>query len=535
MWSESASRRTEGPRPATRHGERTAAGFAAVWLALLGTACSPGSSRQAAGVLHVGARPARGTASGGPSITDVDLTVEPGGATARLSYDAPSGDWKGTVAAPAGVQMLTATAYGNGAVVASGSGSAVVTAHGTTSVVLVMLARSTPPTPWDHGPIVSRVLASSRTAWTRQSITLALDALDPDGDPIAYSWTDDCGGAFTAPGSASTTWSSSTATTCTVTGTARSRGLSDSATLAIAVQPDTTPPVLAWSAAPPSSTAGTAIPVDVTASDGAGSGVSAVFVTVNGGAPVALGPAAPGHYAGIVPLTGNASNAITVYGVDVAGNSGAGRASPYQLTAPCLSDSTAPAVAWGTVPPSQIAATSVGLDLLAADAGVGVAKVLASVNGGAAAQAIYDDATGRWKVTVALAANLTNTIKSWAVDALGNSGQASSYVSAAVKSDTSPPTVSWGTTPPSAVRAASLALDVIGTDAVTGVASVWVSVNGGAATQVPYNPSNGRYDATVTLSHGTNTLKAWGIDNVGNDGRSSAFVVAGVTCNNPCR
>ena len=74
-----------------------------------------------------------------------------------------------------------------------------------------------------------------------EPVTLVVNAIDVDGDPLTYSWSDDCPSAqFSTPTSSTTLWSSSISQVCQISIQALSRGLVDAASLTLVVYTDGT-------------------------------------------------------------------------------------------------------------------------------------------------------------------------------------------------------------------------------------------------------------------------------------------------------
>jgi hypothetical protein len=160
-------------------------------------------------------------------VTRVNVTVSPAGVSQDLTYNAADGTFAGLLTVPVGQQLVTATAYTADAVYGTGSATADVAERSTAMAYIAILDSSARRPLPDHGPIVTSVTASDVTPIVGQQIQLAASAIDPDGDPISFAWTDGCGGSFGTPTSATTTWSSQTVGSCRVTITVTSRQLSD--------------------------------------------------------------------------------------------------------------------------------------------------------------------------------------------------------------------------------------------------------------------------------------------------------------------
>jgi hypothetical protein len=63
--------------------------------------------------------------------------------------------------------------------------------------------------------------------------------VDPDGDAVTYSWSDDCGGVFADASAATTTWTNAAVTACTITARADAGDLSHELSVAVTTQDPT--------------------------------------------------------------------------------------------------------------------------------------------------------------------------------------------------------------------------------------------------------------------------------------------------------
>ncbi|WP_164017023.1 hypothetical protein [Pyxidicoccus trucidator] len=211
-------------------------------------------------------------------IQSMVITAQPANITRALTYT-DAGTFTGTLVLPVGTQTLTANGYayvaqdggpvdsgtpgdrpdagsewdgGSGepppppprdagsptvlTLVASGTASVDIVAN-TTSAVSMNIYDLTPPLPQpDIGPMIRSATNSSTSVGVNEFITLSVDALDLNGDPLTYDWTSDCPSSrFTNPSSAFTQWYSPEPAGCTLRVTVSSRGLSTSMALSVVV------------------------------------------------------------------------------------------------------------------------------------------------------------------------------------------------------------------------------------------------------------------------------------------------------------
>lgn len=71
------------------------------------------------------------------------------------------------------------------------------------AVVLLHLTAAK-PTPQNHAPVIDAIVASAQVVAPSGQVSLAATVHDPDGDPVTLSWSGP--GTFSAPTSASTSW-----------------------------------------------------------------------------------------------------------------------------------------------------------------------------------------------------------------------------------------------------------------------------------------------------------------------------------------
>lgn len=176
--------------------------------------------------------------SGGPSVTRVHVDVEPDGTNQDLTYDAASGQWLGTIAnVKVGAQTLTITAYSGSTLVGTGTAPVDVTKRGTAAVFVNVYDGSTPPPAWDHGPIITSIGTSASSPMQTDTVNLNVTAVDPDGHPLSYSWSANCGGSFSSATSITApTFTDASIEACVLTATVTSNGLSDTAKVPVNFQ-----------------------------------------------------------------------------------------------------------------------------------------------------------------------------------------------------------------------------------------------------------------------------------------------------------
>ncbi len=201
-------------------------------LAALQLACSS-SAEQPKGSISLRAV----VSDPGTSIPIDRMTVEvpATGQTSELVPDL-AGAWIGTVVAPPGMQQVIVRAYIAGALVGEGSADVEVSSGGTATAVVWVLDVTGPPPAADHGPIIRALTATQTELTPGEPAVLAVDAVDPDDDPLTYQWSQACTqGTFSSPTTSATEWWSFEEVVCTVRVTVTSGALSRSGTITFAV------------------------------------------------------------------------------------------------------------------------------------------------------------------------------------------------------------------------------------------------------------------------------------------------------------
>lgn len=161
-------------------------------------------------------------------LTGVQIALRPGSGSTDLAA-AADGSFAGELTATPGSYSLFATAYAGAAPVGAGRADNVVVVEDQTTAVFLTITDTTElPEQPDHAPIVTALIVSTLTVEQGRAVTVDASAVDPDGDPLAWAWTDDCAsGAFADPTTHRTTWTNSAVGTCRLTVTVTAGGLED--------------------------------------------------------------------------------------------------------------------------------------------------------------------------------------------------------------------------------------------------------------------------------------------------------------------
>ena len=235
----------------------------------------------------------------------------------------------------------------------------------------------------------------------------------------------------------------------------------------------------------------TSVDFTLSASDG-NSGVAQSFYTIDGGGAQT--------YTGAVTV-GQGDHTVTYWSVDNAGNVEDVHATHVKV------DDVRPSTSLATSPVSPdgdngwFKQGSVQFTLSGSDAVSGVATTKYQIDGGA---------VQTYSSAVTISTQGDHTVTYWSVDNAGNVEDANT---AHVKLDNVKPSTSLATTPltPDGTNnwftQATVSFTLSGSDATSGVAHSYYTVDGGAQTA---------YTGSVAIGQGDHTVTFWSVDNAGN-------------------
>ncbi len=324
--------------------------------------------------------------------------------------------------------------------------------------------------------------------YTSTSVSVTLSATDATSGVADTYYTIDSGGQQTYSGSALTVTGDGTHA---ITFWSVDAAGNTEATESDGFKIDSTKPTTTDSLAGTLGTNGwytsPSVSVTLSATD-ATSGVAATYYTIDGGSQQTYSGSA-------FTVTGDGTHAITFWSVDVAGNTEADESDSFKIdsTKPTTTDSLS-----GT-PGSNgwYLGSSVSVTLTATDATSGIVGTYYTVDGGS--RQTYSGA-------FTVAGNGIHPITFWSVDAAGNTEAAET---ANVMIDNGQPTTTdnldssgWYTSP-------SVSVNLTATDAVSGVAATYYTVDGGS--QQTYSGS-----AFAVSGEGTHHIVFWSVDVAGN-------------------
>jgi hypothetical protein len=212
-------------------------------LALWASACNPlppsGADRSSAGRGEGGIEvQVEAQALSIYEVARIEVAVQPAGVSRNLVYDTDTGRFTGFLVLPPGLQHLKATAFsGPPRLEPVGVGEAAVAVlPGASAVASLVLYDSTPmPQAGNSAPVIRFVAADKTQLTPGEVVTVRSEAVDIDGDPLTYLWTDDCGGRFADPTRAVTTWVKNSTAACTLKVSASAMGAAATETLDLMV------------------------------------------------------------------------------------------------------------------------------------------------------------------------------------------------------------------------------------------------------------------------------------------------------------
>ena len=174
------------------------------------------------------------------ALLDANITqvnVESGGQSQDLVLNYGTNTYDGTMLLPAGPQSLVARAFSGSTLVGASNPTGVTVQAGQVLHVDMRILDLTGAAPPVYGPILDS-LAFPTTAQATTPVTFTASVVAPAGDPVSYGWSSSCpDSTFSAPTSATTTWSKPAQGACTIMVSAFSNGYGISQNFGIVVFP----------------------------------------------------------------------------------------------------------------------------------------------------------------------------------------------------------------------------------------------------------------------------------------------------------
>jgi hypothetical protein len=165
------------------------------------------------------------------------VTLEASGQSQDLTLNQSTNTYDGALLLPAGSHSLRAQAYAGTQLVGASNPMNVEVQTGQVLRVLMRILDLRGSAPPVYGPILDAVVAPASTQATSPA-SFVSSIVAPGGDPVTYAWSSSCGDSgFSAPTSATTSWSKPTPGSCTISLVATSNGISIAHSFEIVVFP----------------------------------------------------------------------------------------------------------------------------------------------------------------------------------------------------------------------------------------------------------------------------------------------------------
>jgi hypothetical protein len=165
------------------------------------------------------------------------VTLEAAGQSQDLVLNASTGTFDGSLFLPAGPQSLVARAFAGATLVGASNSTQVQIQSGQVTRVVMRILDLTGSAPPVYGPILDSLVFPA-TAQATAPVAFAASVVAPAGDPVSYAWSSSCADStFSAPDSATTSWSKTTQGSCTISMLATSNGFSVGQSFQIVVFP----------------------------------------------------------------------------------------------------------------------------------------------------------------------------------------------------------------------------------------------------------------------------------------------------------
>ena len=172
-------------------------------------------------------------------VTRVTIESTSGHAT-ELAQNQQTDSFAGALVLPVGPTELIGRAFIDDALVAESAPVPVEIQEGVVTSVSIRMLDLTGGNDADHGPFVLS-LVHPATAVANQPVALSVSAVDPDGDALAFAWSDDCAdSSFSNAQAAATEWVKSTAGACRLSLTVSAGALSVTESISLVAFEETT-------------------------------------------------------------------------------------------------------------------------------------------------------------------------------------------------------------------------------------------------------------------------------------------------------
>ena len=165
------------------------------------------------------------------------VTLESGGQSEALELNPATGTYDGAIILPAGPQSVVARAFAGSTLVGASNPTNVDVQAGQVTRIMMRILDVTGSAAPLYGPILDSLVYPT-TAQAMVPVSLTASVVAPAGDPVTYEWSDSCpDSTFSAPASATTSWSKAAQGPCTITLLATSNGFSIAQSFEVVVFP----------------------------------------------------------------------------------------------------------------------------------------------------------------------------------------------------------------------------------------------------------------------------------------------------------
>lgn len=214
-------------------------GSCALALSLLAIGCTTqdGDPADDVGMHEQGLTEVRIDARALLNVGITQVTLEAGGQSEDLVLNASTGTFDGSLFLPAGPQSLVARAFAGATLVGASNPTQVDIQSGQVTRVVMRILDLTGSAPPVFGPILDSLVFPA-TAQAAAPVAFTAAVVAPASDPVSYAWSSSCADStFSAPDSATTSWSKAAQGSCTISMLATSNGFSIGQSFQIVVFP----------------------------------------------------------------------------------------------------------------------------------------------------------------------------------------------------------------------------------------------------------------------------------------------------------
>jgi hypothetical protein len=164
------------------------------------------------------------------------VAVLAGGQTQDLSFNPNNNTFSGSMFVPSGSQVVIARAFQRDELIGESAPVTVEILPATVTAVMLRIPDQAPNHP-SYGPILDSFTFPT-TAQVGVPVIFTMAVVAPVNDPVIYAWTTNCADStFSAPGAATTSWTSASPGPCVISVVATSNGISINRSFSITAFP----------------------------------------------------------------------------------------------------------------------------------------------------------------------------------------------------------------------------------------------------------------------------------------------------------